>query len=297
MKQKKYIGELLIIISTILWGCIGFFSRNLNESGFSSVQIVTVRAVFTTLFVGVFLLITNPQAFRINLRDLWMFAGSGIASFEFFNICYMSSIKENSLSVACILMYTSPIWVVLISTVIFKEKITLRKIISLVMCFGGCALVCLSASLRLTKIGLVFGICSGFGYALYSIFAKIASKKYSSFTIIFYTFLFASLGTLPICNIPQTFSLITVPSNIVFVLGITVINTTLPYLLYTSGLSKISAGKASVISLLEPIVSAITGWVIFSEKIGVNGFIGMAVVIIGLVILELNLNEYKKSSH
>ncbi len=286
MQVKKYIGEFAIIISAIMWGCIGFFSRNLNEKGFTAIQIVALRAVLTTVFTGIFLLITNPGALKIKLRDIWMFLGSGIASFAFFNICYMSSIKENSLSVACILMYTSPIWVVLISAVLFKEKITKIKIVSLAMCFAGCALVCLSASLKVTKIGLIYGICSGFGYALYSIFAKIASKKYSSFTIIFYTFLFASVGMLPICNIGQTFSLATVPKNLVFVLGIVIINTLLPYLVYTFGLSKMPAGKASVISMLEPISSAFTGWIVFAENIGISGFIGIATVIAGLVLLE-----------
>ena len=106
---KKHLGEVAILLSTLLWGSIGIFTRGLTGLGFSSVQIVTVRAVITAITMGIVIAIKDPKLFKFKLKDIWMFFGLGICSFLFFNICYMSSIVENSLSVACILMYTSPI--------------------------------------------------------------------------------------------------------------------------------------------------------------------------------------------
>ncbi len=292
--MKNRLGEASVLLAAVLWGVIGIFTRTLQDIGFSAIQIVTVRAFATVVIMGVFILLKDPKLFKISLRDLWMFFGTGICSFMFFNICYMSSIGENSLSVACILMYTSPIWVATFAVPLFKEKLTLNKIIAFFVCFGGCALVCFSGSLRLTKIGLVFGLLSGFGYALYSIFGKYAAAKYSSLTITFYTFLFASVGVFPLCNLPKLTVLMSNGVNVLWAVGIAITCTVLPYLLYTFGLSKIGAGKASVIAILEPAVASLVGVFVFRESMGILGGIGIFAVIAGLVLLETGFSFVTK---
>lgn len=291
---KNRLGEASVLLAAALWGVIGIFTRALQEIGFSAIQIVTVRAVVTVLVMGALILIKNPQLFKINPRDLWMFFGTGVCSFTFFNICYMSSIGENSLSVACILMYTSPIWVAAFAIPLFKEKLTLNKIISFVICFGGCALVCCSGSLKLTELGLVFGLLSGFGYALYSIFGKYASAKYNSLTVTFYTFLFASTALIPFCNAPKLVVLLSSGTNILWSVSIAVTCTILPYLLYTYGLSEVGAGKSSVISILEPAVASVVGAVCFGENMGLTGISGIILVMAGLVLLETGFSFVTK---
>ncbi len=283
---KNRLGEVAVLLAAVLWGTIGIFTRTMSENGFSAVQTVAVRAFITVIIIGFIIAIKDPKLFKIKLRDLWMFFGTGICSFLFFNICYMSSIGENSLSIACILMYTSPIWVTSLAVPLFKEKMTLHKIVSFIICFGRCVLVCLSGSLVLTNIGLVYGLLSGLGYALYSIFGKYASVKYSSLTVTFYTFLFASIGVLPICNLPKLAVLLSSGVNVLWSVGIAVTCTVLPYLLYTFGLAKIGAGKASVIAILEPAVASLTGALYFGENMGLFGILGIIFVMAGLVLLE-----------
>lgn len=285
--MKSHLGEGSVLLAASLWGCIGIFTRNMLEFGFTSAQIVGVRAFITVAIMFFIILFTDRSLFKVRVRDLWMFFGTGICSFLFFNVCYMSSIGENSLSVACILMYTSPIWVAVLSIPLFKEKLSSVKVISFILCFGGCIMVCLSKSLKLTKIGLVFGLLSGLGYALYSIFGKYAAAKYNTFTVTFYTFLFASVGALPICELPKLTGLLHDGKHVLFSIGVAVFSTLLPYLLYTFGLSRIGAGKASVIAILEPAVAATVGALYFKESMGVIGFIGIITVMAGLTYLEI----------
>ena len=285
--MKSHLGEGSVLLAALLWGCIGIFTRNMLAFGFTSAQIVGVRAFITVAIMFFIILFTDRSLFKVRVRDLWMFFGTGICSFLFFNVCYMSSIGENSLSVACILMYTSPIWVAVLSIPLFKEKLSSVKVISFILCFGGCIMVCLSNSLKLTKIGLVFGLLSGIGYALYSIFGKYAAVKYNTFTVTFYTFLFASVGALPVCKLPKLTGLLHDGKNVLFSIGVAVFSTLLPYLLYTFGLSRIGAGKASVIAILEPAVAATVGALCFQESMGVTGFIGIITVMAGLTYLEI----------
>ncbi len=294
---KTRLGEMAVLLSAAMWGCIGLFTRSMQSLRFTAVQIVCVRAVITVILMAIVILIINPLLFKIRFRDLWMFFGTGILSFLVFNICYMSSINENSLSVACILMYTSPIWVATLSIPLFKEKLTSQKIFAFILSFGGCFMMCCSDTLKLTKIGLAFGLCSGLGYALYSIFGKFAAAKYNSLTITFYTFLFGSIGDLPLCNIPSLLPLVSNFKGIALSFGVAITCTVLPYLLYTYGLSKIGAGKASVIAILEPAVASLVGVLFFSESLGILGFIGLALVMAGLIYLEIGKPIKLRKTH
>lgn len=278
--------DLAIISAAVLWGCISLFTRPMQENGFSSPMIVAVRAVTTTVVMFFVILIKDRSLLKIRLKDLWMFLGTGIASFLFFNVCYMSSIGENSVSVACMLMYTSPIWVTLFSALLFKERLTGVKLLALLICIISCAMLCLSSSLRLSSIGLVYGLLSGLGYGLYSIFGKYATRKYSTTTVIFYTFAFASAGAIPICGIGKAVSLFYRPENILLGALISVICTILPYLLYTYGLSKTEAGKAAVLSIIEPVIAAVVGFLAFGENPGIIGIVGMLGVVAGIILLE-----------
>lgn len=284
---KSRLGDASVLLAAAMWGCIGLFTRAMQAAGFTTVQTVAVRAIITFLLTAVIILIVNPKLFKINPRDLWMFFGTGIFSFLFFNVCYMSSISENSLSVACILLYTAPIWVASLSIPLFKEKMTSQKTIAFVLAFGGCIMICCSNTLKLTKIGLVFGLCSGLGYALYSIFGKYAAAKYNSLTITFYTFLFGSLGALPLCDVPNLLPLVSNFKGALLSVGVAMVCTVLPYLLYTYGLSKIGASKASVIAVFEPAVASTVGVLFFDESLGVLGFGGLILVMAGLIYLEI----------
>lgn len=284
--KSNAFGSIAVILAAALWGCIGIFSRDMTLNGFTVFQTVGLRALLTVIIMFILIMIKSPSLLKIRFRDIWMFIGTGICSFLFFNFCYMNSINENSLSVACILLYTSVFWVTLLSAMFFHERLTVVKWIALIICFGGSALICMSDGLTLTTKGLIFGLLSGLGYGLYSIFGKCAVKHYHSFTITFYTFLFATLGALPFCEPIKLVSLINTPENIYLTVGIAVVNTILPYLLYTYGLSRINAGKAAVLAIMEPVVAAIIGHFFFSEYIGTLGVIGITAVGLGFVLLE-----------
>lgn len=102
--------------------------------------------------------------------------------------------QQTSLAVAALLLYTAPVFVMLMSLLCFGEAFTRTKALALLLTFSGCACVTgvFGSSLTLTLSGLLYGLGSGFGYALYSIFGKYAVRKYSSLTITAYTFIWHS---------------------------------------------------------------------------------------------------------
>lgn len=143
---------------------IGLFTRTLESGGFSSGNFVAVRVLGTAALLSVFFLFRDRSVFRIKPRYLLYFVGTGIVSILFFTWCYFSAMQYLSISVAVILLYTSPVFVVVLSALIFREPITRRKAAALLLTVIGCALVSgiFGGGASVTVKGFLLGLGSGF---------------------------------------------------------------------------------------------------------------------------------------
>ncbi len=282
----KKIAPVFILTAGILWGCLGCFVRELNACGLYAMEIVSLRAIVTAVFMGVFLAIYNRRLLIIRLRDLWCFLGTGICSIVFFNFCYFKAIAMTSLSVAAVLLYTAPAFVMILSYLLFQEKFTRKKILSLFLTFAGCALVTgvITDPGNTTGVGILTGLGAGIGYALYSIFGRYALEKgYHAMTITFYTFLVAALGTLFLADLPQVCMTVTESSGILGLsIALGIVCTVLPYLTYTLGLQYVDNSRASIIASVEPVTATVLGFLLFDEEITAFGMLGVALVITAL---------------
>ncbi len=141
---------------------------------------------------------------RVRLRDFWCFLGTGIGSIVFFNYCYFTAVRMMSLAAAAVLLYTAPAFVMLMSAVLFREKMTGRRVLSVLLTFAGCAFVTGFAGSGISASGILVGLGAGFGYALYTIFGHYAIERgYDSLTITFYTFLVAAVTSLFMVRLPH----------------------------------------------------------------------------------------------
>lgn len=195
---KKYASYACILAAAACWGCIGLFNRPLLNAGIAPENLVVIRNLGGLAVLAFFFLCTDRSVFKMKAKHLPIFIATGIISVVLFTLCYFNAQKLCSLSVSAILLYTAPAMVVLMSALVFKEKITGKKLLALALALLGCALVTgvFTGGLSLTMKGLLFGLGAAFFYALYSIFAPFGLRHYSPLAVVFWTFVFAALGAL-----------------------------------------------------------------------------------------------------
>ena len=287
--RNKYTAAILA--AGCLWGFMGLFRRYMGEVGFSASDLIVLRCGIAALCFGLTLLFTGRGQFRIRLRDCWCFLGSGIVSLLFFTFCYFQAMNYMSLSAAAILLYTAPAIVTLLSALLFRERLTGTKMLAVVLAFLGCALVSgLGAGdMALSAAGILYGLGAGFGYAMYSIFARYALERgYSSNTINFYSCLLAAIGAALIWGVDGVFESVTASTqNLGLALGAGVLTCFLPYLLYTYGLTGMETGRASIMASVEPVVATLVGAVVFRESMSVLSYAGVALVLSAVVLLNV----------
>ncbi len=294
MKEKRQLsGRLcaaLVAAAGCMWGTIGLFVRPMNAAGLSSLSIVELRSLITAAVLLVVTLCVDPKQLRVRLRDLWCFFGTGVCSVLFFNFCYFRTIEEGSMAVAATLLYTSPVFVMLLSLLLFREKITGRKVAALVMAMLGCVLVSgvLSDDGGFSGRAMLLGIAAGFGYGLYSIFSRYALQRgYSVLTITTYTFVFAAAGGALLTDFGAVWRAVSVGSwpMALLVVGCALMTTVAPYLCYTVGLSGMDNTRAAVIAAVEPVAAALFGLLFYREVPDLAATVGMLFVLDAVMLL------------
>lgn len=286
MQKWAYI---CIATGAALWGIISIFVQFLSASGFTPLQIVTIRVLSSALLLLGYLAWKDAALLKIKLADSTYFVGTGIFSIVFFNWCYFTAIQETSVSVAAVLLYTGPAFVTILSRFLFKEWLTWRKIGALLVTFAGCAFVVgllPSFGSSVSLFGLLVGIGAGFGYALYSIFGKFALQKYDSLTVTAYTFFVASIGILPLSGLWNAWHMFASPPVVFYSLGLGLFPTVLAYLLYTFGLSHVESSRASITATVEPIVATLVGTMFFGEILTSWQLIGILLVLVAVTLVQ-----------
>lgn len=288
MLNRAYLD---IMAGAVLWGLIGVFVSAMSALGLSSMQIVALRMLTAAAAFLLYLAVTHRlHLLKFNPRDSIYFVGTGVFSLIFFNWCYFNAIEQSSLAVAAILLYTSPVWIMLLAALFLGERLTVNKLPPLLLTMLGCVLVTGifgADTARISAKALLLGLGSGFGYALYSIFGKFALAKYHPLTVNAHTFIFGAVGSLPFLLAEGWHPAYCLPEAWAYSLGIGVFCCVVPYVLYTRGLNNAEASKAAILATIEPAVAALFSVFLYHDPLSLDKLCGILLIFAAAVLLNL----------
>ena len=291
MNFKKSASVICVLSAGILWGSMGIFVRTLqSDFNFSSMQIVALRLVTAAAAFIISAFIKGFGKIKIKLGYVPLLFAMGFFGVTLMSVFYFMSMTYASLSVAAILLYTAPAFVMTASVFLFKERLGKLKIISLILALTGFVFVSgiLDIGAAFTGIGILAGLASGITYGSYSIFGTHALKKHDNFTVTVWVFIFAALSSLLFADIPDIAAKISASENIfkliAAVICMGIVTAFLPYMLYTTGLSKMDASKAVILASVEPLTATVLGFVVFSETPTFFSLVGIILILASVVL-------------
>ena len=288
--KKLYL--ILPILAGFMFGSSGVFVRTITQNGIDSTTLLFLRFSIAIIPLLIAIFLTDKELFKIKLNDIPLILVCAMCIVGL-NLCYNESMNTVPLSLAAVLLSLAPIYVLIIAYFLFKEKITSKKIICMVLAIFGCILMTGVLESNIESIPLL-GILSGIGAGLFWAVYLMASKKSiengnHTFTILIYSIIFISIALIPFTNFSQINNFISInpPLVALFLFLHSTFSFALPYILSTLSLKYIDSGVSSIfMSGAEPLAALIFGLLIYSEVPSLLMFFGFILTIIAMILLS-----------
>jgi DME family drug/metabolite transporter len=295
-------GFLIALIATGLWSTTGPLIAYLSTTyALPSLVLAFWRDLFVSVGMVIGLLIFSQKRFTLERRH-WSFMILYGFTVAVFNAAWTFSVQYNGAAVATVLAFSSPALTALLSYLIFKERFSRVKIISIALSFAGTILVSGAhdpAIWQLNPAGILFGLLTGLMFAFYNLEGKMATdRQIDSWTALLYSFagatfflFFFNLGNdIFITDKPPLSDMLWLGNSltgwgILFFLGVA--PTLGGFGLYTLSLRSLSPTVANLIATLEPVLTAIWAYLFLSESLTGVQWAGSALVLAGVVLLRV----------
>ena len=294
MESRQTAAIMGVVFGVALFGFLGVCTRYyLDDCGLESMDVVLIRLTVASTVLAAILAILTRSSLKISLRDVPLFVLFG--GFKFFSdYTYFYAQDTISLCLSTLLQMTAPFYVMFISVVLFKDRITLKKLVALTVGAIGCVMVTgvLTGNIDAGTAGILSALISGLFYGMFMIGSKISlDRGIKPETNLFYTLLFATLISLPFSNVGGVAEAVSDTEGMLMAVLLGVLLTLVPYFLLAWSVKYLAPTVSSMISTLEVVVAAAVGYAFFDENLGILNIAGMLLVIASIILMDLKLRR------
>lgn len=282
MKNYKY--NMTLFITVFIWGSLYVSSKMVLS------HIPAFWLLFFRFLISSIILIPITHKLKVpNLRreDYKLVFLVGFIGYFLSNAMLLLGIQFSNSSTASLINAMSPILVVMFAWLLLKEKLTLRKILAILISVIGAIIIIGRPSKGVSLIGIVFSIASVVLWSLVIILVKKLSAKYHPLTITAYGMLIAAVFSLPSGLIYNFFTGASINYSVPIILNvvyISIVCTALSHATWNFCLSKIDVSKCASFYPIQPMSSMLLGYFVLGESMNTGFLIGSAFIILSMFI-------------
>ena len=282
----------MVFAAGCLWGTIGLFSTLLQDMGMPSQSVAFYRLLFAAALLIPVLIVKGKgfRLFRIRPAGILSCLLVGLFSQALYNLLYMRTIKESGMAVAAVLLYTSPVFVALMSRIFFRESLGKNKVIAILINIIGCVLTVTGGGfegMTLVGLGLLTGVGAGFMYATLPVLSRIGADKEDPFTSTFYGLAFGTLFLLFISRPWQGIGTAFTPGMFIVLVGFGIVPSALAYIVYFGGLNRVKeTSKVPVLASVETVMAALIGLAVFGQSLTLIKVVGIVLVLCSILVMN-----------
>ena len=283
-------GYFCVAAAAVMWGSSGTAGKALFTGGMTPFELVQIRVtVSTVLLLMVFGILFRPL-FKIRPRDLWYFFLLGGVVMALVQVTYFFTISKIQVAAAIFIQYLAPIMVAFFSILFWKERLTLSKLVALLLSLGGCYLVVGGYNFQLLKmnqLGIMAGLLSAVSFAAYTLIGEKGMHRYPPWTVLFYSFLFATITWHVVYPPFQYLRSDFTAAQWGWIFYVSIVGTVLPFGLFFLGVNYVRSTRASITATLEPISAGFFAYFILGESLQPLQIAGGAMVVMAIVMLQV----------
>lgn len=291
--MSQFKGILLVVAASIAYGAMPIFTKDLLMMDMSTSMVVFFRYFLAALTSFVYIKI-RKYSLELSKKQMIDVLFLGTAGFGLTGFLLSASYRYIPVGLATMFHFIYPLFVMVIMIIIFHEKIDKLKIISVLLAIFGLFLLADLNNANIKTIGLILALFSGLTYAVYIVGVNQSELKNLRLEVmIFYVTFVSSIIIAVQLIIKHDFYVIINTKTVIDFLFISQVSTVFALFMLVSGIKIVGETKASILNMLEPIVSVILGIIILSETFNKRILFGCVLVILAAVLLTKN-KENKK---
>jgi drug/metabolite transporter (DMT)-like permease len=289
-RRDEIKGYACAVLAALMWASCGTVGKALFEGGMTPYELVQVRVTLSAALLVASFWLKAPYLLRIRRQDLGYFLLLGGGAMAAMQISYFYAISKIHVAAAILLQYLAPILVAVFAVCFWRERLTVSKMVALLLAFGGCYLVVGGYNLDLLKMnrmGILGGLGAAISFASYSLLGEKGMHRYSPWTVLFYALAFSAATwhvlVPPFHYLKAGFT----PSQWGWLAYIAVVGTILPFGLYYVGINYIRSTRAIITATLEPIAAGFMAFFLLGETMETLQISGGFLVIGAIVLLQV----------
>ncbi len=292
-------GTLLVALSGILYGIVGYCGTMLFQEHFSVPAMLFWRFVIASIWMGATCYLQRkrlsiPVKHPGNLLKAVIFSAifySGASAF------YFLASEHIGTGAAMVIYFSFPVFVILFSWLLSEWKMNKAAFLSLTGVVAGLILLKGNGETTLNFVGILLGLISALFYGCYVFNGQHTTHVTDTRLLTLLICIGNAIIFLALTCYTHTWILPTTTKAWVNILAIGIISTALPIQLLLDGLKFISSVKASILSVFEPVVVVILGVALLDEAISGVQLIGMIVILTGAILIQFERSADISPAH
>lgn len=288
--KNTLLGSIYLVLASSIWGGM-YVVVKIVVSVIPPLELVWMRYLVAIVALLVIGFITR-QKWRIEKRYFLIIIAIGIIGNAISIVAQETGTMLSSAQMGAIITSSTPAFMVIFARLLLKERLTLKKGLSVCLATMGVFLIVGVGHMDLSsKLGGISLLIAALTWALMSVLVKRVPSDYSQIVVTTYSILVALIVLTPFV-LPRlhaiNISQLTPPTIWGGLLYLGIVSTAGGFLLWNRGLQMLNASSGGIFFFFQPVVGTLLGWLVLGENIGVTFWIGSILILTGVlfVIIE-----------
>ena len=296
--NKTVFAHISLFFANLIYALNYTFAKDvmpdfIQPSGFILLRVLGAVILFS---ISYFVFVRE----KVQTKDLIHLAICGVFGVAINQLLFFEGLNLTTPINAAIILTTNPVLVMIISFLILKENITLRKGLGVTLGIIGASILILNdgnfSGNANFMLGNLFVFINALSYGLYLVFVKPLMQKYHPITVMFYVFAFGLLYVLPFgYHELSVVNFSSLPLKIIWeVLFVVVCTTFIAYLLNSVALQKLNPSTVSIYIYLQPVLASVFAILVGSDALDMNKIIAASIIFIGVYLVSVRPLKSRK---
>jgi len=289
-------SKIQFISAMLIFGSIGLFVKNID---IPSALLSLIRAMLGSLFLIGCCIISRKKFLVKTVKENLLLLIISSTAMAFNWILLFESYKYTTVSIATLSYYCAPVFVILLSPVVLKEKFSLRSLLCVFAAIVGMVLIMGSGAGEDIKGSHLIGIFCGLGAAVLYATVIITNKFFKNMSGVEATLLqliIAAAVLFPYTMASGSYSISDIDiKSVIYIIILGIFHTGFAYYLYFSSVKTMPAQSIAMLSYIDPISAVLFSAVILSENMSIPQIFG-GILILGSTLYGNIKNKVKAES-